>query len=206
MLARAEFLNARGFGVLLVDLRGHGESTGERLTFGHDEAAGVEAGLAFLERELPGERIGVIGVSLGGASAVLAHPSRPPAAIVLESVFPTIEDAVRNRLTMRLGALGGALAPLFYEQLPLRFGVPLARLHPVEAVSAMRAPLLVISGSADQRTTLVETRRLFDAAREPKELWIVEGADHVDLHAYGPSAYESRVGAFLEAHLHAAAD
>jgi fermentation-respiration switch protein FrsA (DUF1100 family) len=38
----------------------------------------------------------------------------------------------------------------------------------------------------------------------PKELWIVEGAQHVDLHAFGPAAYEARVGAFLDRYVGAA--
>lgn len=67
MLGRARFLQSEGYSVLLVDLPAHGESLGERITFGAREAAGVTSALAFLRNELPDERVGVIGVSLGAA-------------------------------------------------------------------------------------------------------------------------------------------
>lgn len=69
------------------------------------------------------------------------------------------------------------------------------------AVTFGHAPVLVAAGGADQHTTLPETQRLFAAAAQPKELWVVEGAAHVDLHAYAPEAYERRIGAFLSHHL-----
>jgi uncharacterized protein len=66
----------RGLGhvVPLIDLPAHGESEGERIGFGGHESAAVAAALAWLRRELPGERVGVIGVSLGAAELVLAEP------------------------------------------------------------------------------------------------------------------------------------
>ncbi len=201
MLGRARFLHAAGYAVLLIDLPAHGESSGAAISFGLREAAGVRAALAWLRRQLPGERVGVIGVSLGAAALVLSHSAPPPAAVVLESMYPTIGEAVRNRLAMRVGPLGGAMAPLLLWQLPLRLGVAPEHLQPLDYVAALGAPLLLISGSADEHTAAAETRRLFAAAREPKALWLVDSAAHVNLHAHDPGAYEARVLAFLAAHL-----
>ncbi|MBI4696108.1 MAG: hypothetical protein HY749_19025 [Gammaproteobacteria bacterium] len=67
MLGRARFLPAAGCAVLLVGLQAHGESRGERITFGVREAAGVAPALTWLRRELPGERVGMSGVSRGAA-------------------------------------------------------------------------------------------------------------------------------------------
>jgi len=89
MLARARFLTAAGYFVLLIDLPAHGESSGDRITFGMREGKGVEAALDYLRQRFPRDRIGVIGVSLGAASLVLSHPARPPDAVVLESMYPT---------------------------------------------------------------------------------------------------------------------
>ena len=89
MLERARFLHRLGYAVLLVDLPAHGASAGQRITFGLAEAEGAKAALAYLARELPAERAGVIGVSLGAAALVLARPALTPplapAAVVLES-------------------------------------------------------------------------------------------------------------------------
>lgn len=163
MLGRARFLNREGYAALLIDLPAHGQSTGDRITFGAREAAGAKAALEFLRRESPGERIAVIGVSLGAAAAVLAGP--------------------------------------LLWQLPLRAGVSTSDLRPIERIARLGAPALIASGAQDLHTTWAETEQLFDAAAGPKELWRVEGAGHVDLHAYGPGAYERRVLGFLAKYL-----
>lgn len=203
MLARAQFLQAAGYAVLLVDLPAHGESPGERITFGWREAAGVRAALGFLQTRLPGERIGVIGHSLGAAAFVFANAAQPTAdAVVLEAMYPTLREAVVNRLAMRLGnAAAHVLAPALLWQLPLRLGVTEDQLRPIDALRHLRAPVLIISGTQDRHTTADETRRLFEAAPAPKELWLVEGAAHVDLHGFAREAYEARVLDFLQRHL-----
>ena len=198
MLDRARFLHAAGYSVLLIDLPGHGASAAPRLTFGLSEAAGVKAALAYLREQAPGEGLGLIGVSLGAASFVLCQDCPQVDAAVLESMYPTIEEAVEDRLRMRLGALGVPLSKLLLWQLPLRLDITPQQLRPIEHLAAIRAPLLVASGDRDMHTTIDETRRLSGAAAQPKALWEVEGAVHQDLHAFAPAAYEERVLRFFE--------
>ena len=201
MADRARFLNALGYAVLLIDLPGQGASTASFVTFGLREADGVRAALEELRRRAPGQRIGVIGVSLGAASLVLCRDCPPVDAVVLESMYPTIEEAVANRLRMRLGPVGGPLSALLLWQLPLRLSIRPDALHPIKYVGQVKAPVLIAAGSADLHTTLSETERLFAAAAQPKALWVVEGAAHVNLHAYAQEEYERRIGAFLAEHL-----
>src|SRR4051812_14855879 len=61
---RAAFLHEAGFTVLMPDFEGHGESTGETVTYGAHESLDAAAALEFLKTVAPGERIGVIGVSM----------------------------------------------------------------------------------------------------------------------------------------------
>lgn len=203
MLVRARSLNRVGYAVLLIDLPAHGESTGDRITFGAREAVGVTAAVDYLRNKLPGERLGIIGVSLGAAATVMAGIKPPLHAIVLESMYPTIEEAVANRLSMRLGSLDAYLAPLLLWQLPLRTGIGPEDLRPIDHMAGLRAPVLVASGADDKHTTWSETERLFQAASSPKELWRVDGAAHVDLHGFNPAQYERRVFSFLAKHLRA---
>lgn len=201
MIDRARFLEAAGYGVLLVDLQAHGESSGDRITFGVRESVGVSAALVYLRERSPGERVAVIGVSLGAASLVLAQPSAPPDAVVLESMYPTIEEAVGDRLAHVLGNPGRAAAPLLLWQFPLRLHVRVDQLHPIDRISALHAPLLLAAGTEDRHTTWAETERIFHAANEPKYLWPVPGAAHVDLHSWNPALYEARILAFLSQYL-----
>jgi pimeloyl-ACP methyl ester carboxylesterase len=201
MQERALLLNRLGYTVLLVDLPAHGESSGKRITFGAHEADAVRAAVAYLARNLPGERIGVIGVSLGAAAAVLSKPVANISALVIEAMYPSIEEAAKNRLAIYLGPPGRLLSPLLLLQLPLRSRVKPAELRPLDAMASLTCPVLVIGGQNDRHTTAPETRRIFEAAPQARQLWLVEGAAHVDFHGYARAEYERRVGAFLQAHV-----
>lgn len=201
MLGRARFLAREGCTVLLIDLPAHGESGGDRITFGAREKDGVNAALAWLRTQVPGERIGAIGVSLGAASLVLAHPAPALDAVVLESMYPTIDEAVANRLRVRFGVAGAWAAPLLVQQLPWRAQVAPASLRPIVDIAAMTSPILIISGTIDTQTPVDETNRIYAAAHALRQLWLVDGAAHVNLHGHVPAEYERRVGGFLAAHL-----
>ena len=129
------------------------------------------------------------------------HPTElPPGtldAVVLESVYPVLDEAIENRIRMRLGPLAPVLTPLLTAQLPLRLDITADDVRPIDHVALLGCPVLVVSGTADTHTTEAETRTLFDAASEPKQLLLFEGADHTDLHAFDPETYEREVLAFL---------
>ncbi len=201
MLGRARFLSAAGYTVLLFDFQAHGESGGEHITTGYLESRDARAAVDFVRAEAPGERVGVIGVSMGGAAALLAEPPLDAQALVLEMVYPTIEQAVDDRLRMNLGAWGVVFRPLLTSQLRLRLGIGADDLHPVDHVGHVNAPKLFVVGAEDKHTTLEESRQLFGAAVEPKELWVLEGARHQDLHALKGREYEARVLDFFQKHL-----
>lgn len=201
MLGRAKDFQKLGYSVLLIDLPAHGESAGTSITFGFREAEGVRASLHFLRESLPGEKVAIVGVSLGAASFVLADISPPPDAVVLESMYPTIEEAVTNRLRIKAGELGAALSPLLLSQLPWRLGIHPEQLRPIDHIAAIQAPILLAAGTEDRHTTIAETERLFRAASPPKELWLVSGAGHVDLYGFDPRAYDAKVTPFLAEHL-----
>jgi fermentation-respiration switch protein FrsA (DUF1100 family) len=117
--------------------------------------------------------------------------------LVLESVYPTIEEATRERLRIRLGALGPPLAPLLLAQLHPRLGVSPLALRPIAHVSRMRCPVFVISGTADRHTPPAQARALFARAPDPKQIWLVPGAAHVDLERFAGEEYGKRVLRFL---------
>ncbi|ABC27726.1 putative lipase [Hahella chejuensis KCTC 2396] len=202
MIKRALFLQKSGYSSLLIDLQGHGETQGEQITFGYRESDNVKSAIAYLRTQRQCAKVAIIGVSLGGAASLLGQSPASADVYVLEAVYPNIEQAVSNRLSMRLGALGEWLTPLLTAQIPLRLGVSLDELRPEFAIKHITAPVLIITGTEDQHTTLTESQHLFDNAPEPKFLWLVKGAHHQDFHEYAPEEYESRVTRFLEQSLY----
>jgi uncharacterized protein len=201
MIPRARFLHDRGYAVLLPDFRAHGESSGDRTTFGLLESRDALAALCLLRQLAPGERVGVIGVSLGGAAALLGPMPLPADALVLESVYPTIDLAARDRLRAWLGPLGTIAAPALVRWLEPEVGFNANSLRPIDRIAAVRSPILLLAGSEDRYTRIGESREMFARATSPKEFWEVEGAAHVDLHRFAPAEYERRVGTFLERNL-----
>src|SRR5215813_9262857 len=174
MLGRATFLHQAGYSVLLFDFQAHGESPGEQITIGYLESRDARAAVEFMKKNCPGEKLGVIGLSMGGAAAVLASPALEVDAMVLEAVYPDIERATANRMEIYFGAWARGLGRLLIMQLPLRAGIEKEALRPIDRVGAIKAPKLFIAGAKDRNTKLDESRELFAAASEPKEFWVVE--------------------------------
>ena len=201
MIERARFLRDAGYSVLLIDLQAHGETPGKHITFGYLEARDAHDALKYLRARIPGRAIGVIGVSLGGAAAVLGDGPVEADAVVLEAVYSSFERAVENRIAIRLGEVGRLLAPLLFWQVGPRLNVPLESLSPASAISRLMAPVMIIASTADQHTLSYESLELYSQASEPKTLWMVEGARHQDLHQYASQDYERRVLEFFSEHL-----
>ncbi len=197
MLDRASLLHERGYATVMIDFQAHGESLGEAITMGSLEQHDVRAAVEFAHREHPNSPIGVIGVSLGGAAALLASPLEID-ALVLESVYPNIHDAIGNRVAERFGSLAAVPASLLLFQLKLRLGISAGELRPIDHLPDVGCPVMIASGTEDKHTTEFETRAMFTAARAPKQMWLVDGAAHVDLLRFNPIDYEQHVMRFLD--------
>jgi alpha-beta hydrolase superfamily lysophospholipase len=203
MIDRARFLHATGYSVLMIDFQASGASPGRAITFGYREADDVLASLRYLHQRLPGERVGIIATSMGGAATILAEPHVDADAVVMEQVYPTIQRALEDRLTIYLGPMGRWLTPVLLATLHAHEGIYPNQLRPIDHIGQLAMPKLLIVGDRDRRTTITESYAMYDAAIEPKELWVVHGAAHVDLCRYASATYKVHVLAFLNAHLRA---
>lgn len=201
MIERARFLRAAGYASLLFDFQAHGESAGEQVTFGYRESANAQAAVAFLRSRFQCTRVAAIGQSMGGAAALVGADPIKVDALVLESVYPSIEEAVAARLELHLGSVGALLAPLLTLQLKPRLGIDPAALRPVARIGAFHGPVLVMAGGSDRHTPLEQARRLYVAANAPKQFWVVPDAVHADLLGIAPEAYRARLLRFLKTYV-----
>jgi alpha-beta hydrolase superfamily lysophospholipase len=201
MLSRAHFLYEAGYSILMIDMQAHGETPGEQITFGFRESLDVHAAVRYLESLVHPQKVGAIGVSMGGAALLLGGSPVDADAVILEAVYSSIEKAVSNRISIRLGPFGHYLAPLFTWQIEPRLEVRLEDLSPLNEIGQLNAPVLIVGGTEDRHTSAEETQRLFEAARSPKELWLIEGAAHQNFHHYAGEEYERRILLFLRKYL-----
>jgi len=186
------WLPAQGFNVFLLDYRGYGASAGEPTEAGAQEDVDAAMRTLLSRPGVDPDRIVVFGQSLGGAIAIynVAHsPYRSHIrGLAIESAFASYREIVREKLAA------------FWLTWPLQY--PLSWLvsdqySPVRSVAAISPiPLLIMHGDQDPIVPVGNGKRLFDAAREPKQLWIVPGGGHIQ--AFQHQSYRDRFVAWLK--------
>jgi dipeptidyl aminopeptidase/acylaminoacyl peptidase len=189
----------RRYHVLQFDFRGHGGSGDALITLGTLEQRDVAAAVHFLGGRGLGP-IALMGISMGGSVAIMAAPDLPVAAVVADAAYAELRDPISNRMREAGYPLVGLGARLVVGAASLRAR---ARLRsPIHRVARI-APrgLLLIAPSGDRLVSPEQSQRLYRAAGEPKELFVVEGAGHTEAHTAAPERYERRVLDFLARYL-----
>jgi len=195
LLPEARILAAQGYGVLLFDFRGHGESADALVTWGDHERRDFGAAVDFVAAQPGVERIGAIGFSMGAVTlAQVAALDGRLDAVVVEAAFPTLAGEISYRTR--------ALGPL--SQIPSlralrRSVVDVDDVEPIDDLCAISPrPLLLIYGELDTDVPPGTAQAMFDAACEPAELWIVEGAGHQNYTQVAPEEYTARLLNFFD--------
>lgn len=188
-LGPASRFQALGLSVLLVDYRGYGLSSGpfpsESQLY---EDALAAWGYLTQERGLKPEQILIFGHSLGGAIAIdLACRVPNAVGLIVENTFTAMQDMA---LLQRYGAW-----------VPVRWLLN-QRFDSLAKVPDLQVPVLFIHGLADLTVPPEMSRRLYEAASQPKWLWLMAGADHNTVAAVAGSEYDRRIQEFLKALLH----
>jgi pimeloyl-ACP methyl ester carboxylesterase len=201
MLPWARFLHDAGYNVLLFDSRACGESGGATVGLGAIEAQNIETAVRSAKGAFATSRVGVLGISLGAGATILAAADDPEISAVVADSAWTDQDLQLSRLSfLPIGPLRVPLAPIGVAAVNAMVGADVTKARPIEAVAriAPRPLLLIHSADDDNATTPVDgARRLFDAAGQPKQIWIAPRGGHVGAINAFPDEYRSRVLAFL---------
>ncbi len=198
-------LAKRGYAVLLFDFRAHGESEGSRTSLGYHEQKDIIAALGFLKNrpEIDKKRLGIYGFSMGGSAAILAAAhTNAFRAVVVDSAFTSLRDQAHDAITGFYHLPSFPFLPLAIMGYQLYFQTSVDSVSPVRVIAKIApTPVLLIAGEGDLLIPAENGRRLFSAAREPKELWIIPHADHGGTLAAAGHVYERRVGEFFDRNL-----
>jgi fermentation-respiration switch protein FrsA (DUF1100 family) len=175
-------LAERRYGVLLFDYRGYAGNPGSPSEEGlrADALAAIEALAA--QPEVDPERIAYFGESLGAAVAGGAATERPPAVLILRSPPPSIAEMGRHHYPYL-----PVIDPLLFDRYPL-----------AEQVRELDMPLLVLVTEQDEIVPAALSRRVFDAASEPKRWVPLTAAHHNDPALLAGEELVNAVTAFLE--------
>ena len=205
LLRQAVMLWRHGYGALLLDLRGHGQSGGTGTTLGYAEVEDVRGAVAYLQTrtEVNPDRIGVVGRSMGGAIALRATARIDHIrAVVAQCAYASIEGQVREGFRASTGLPSFPFAPLVVWFGQREVGLDLGQVRPIDDVAGI-APraILFIHGEDDPLVDVNNSLRLYEAAREPKELYLIPGAKHGGFLTVEGEELERRMVRFLDAHL-----
>ena len=201
LLPHANFLHRAGFAVLLFDQRNRGESGGEMVTMGLREPDDLLGALDVIAArpEVDAGRIGLFGMSLGGVVSVLAGArDERVRTIVAECPFATHESIMTRALRHYYRLPSFPVAHLAKWMIGRRVGLPLEVAEPLPVVRSFSPrPLFVIACDRDAVIGWQETQRLHQGAGEPKQWWLIPGADHARGWQAARDEYEQRVVEFF---------
>jgi len=198
---RAKLLARHGYGVLVFDRRGEGESEGDPNLFGWEGERDVHAAVEFLRNrpEVDPDRIGGIGLSVGGEMMIeAAAESDALRAIVSEGASArSVRDIVANPGTTWSDVLGNGVATLATSL--FSNALPPADLESL--VPKISGAVLFVYGENGQPAEEPANRAFYAVAHEPRELWEVPGSGHIGGTEARPREYEQRVVAFFDRYL-----
>jgi len=167
----------QGISTLLVDYRGYGGNPGLPSERGLERDARAALKYLTTRPDVDVSRVVYFGESIGAAVAIRLAAEFQPAALILRSPFSSLAE----------------LGQQHYPFLPVRWFLK-DRYPSIDRIGAVASPVLVIAGSEDRIVPREDSELLYEAARDPKRLLIVEGADHNDAAlAIGPQVIQAVV-------------
>ncbi len=177
----SDALARRGMAVLLFDYRGFGGNPGSPTEEGLRLDARAVHGYLIGRPDVDPTRIVYFGESLGTAVASELAAAHPPAALILRSPFASMTEVGQHH----------------YTWLPVKWLLR-DRYATVDHIGGVRSPVLVIAGERDRIVPMSHSRRVYEAAGEPKTLVIIPGADHNDAVMFSDGMMVESVARFLE--------
>jgi fermentation-respiration switch protein FrsA (DUF1100 family) len=179
--------------VLLIDLRAHGRSQGERTTYGDLERADVLAAMKVVG--LPAARIGLFGFSMGSTAVVRAAALKPhPGAVMIGGATTSITQSCADE-AKNWGWFDGpiSVALMRHDGLNVEGMSVIDRIREFEGT-----PLFIVHGALDPLSPVVRAHQLFEAAGEPRHLLILEGGGHGHYGTSNPVEYAAALTSFFQ--------
>jgi dipeptidyl aminopeptidase/acylaminoacyl peptidase len=205
MLGVAALLRQHGYAVLVTTVRGHDHSDGETIGLGSVEMRDLEAWWDWLTVR-PGvdrNRVGIFGASMGGSLVLqYAAQNRALKAVVADCAFSSITDTVETSVRFFTGLPPFPFAPMILFWVEGELGVDASTIDAKQWIPRISPrPVFLLQGGADVVVSPESGRRLFEAAKEPKELWFEPDLGHAEFLKKRPDEFEKRVVAFYDKYL-----
>ena len=197
------YLNA-GYNLLLVDSRAHGDSGGDSVTWGVYEKYDVDQWVDWLRNRYPAGTIGMHGISMGAATALLHaginETNKRVSFYVVDSAYSDFETLLAAQMNQRLRLPGNippqVLLPYANAVAFFRSRFTFGEASPIRIVQQVTTPVLYIHGEADRLVPASMSQQLFGATKGQRQIQLFPSADHVSSIFTDRSRYRTVVQGF----------
>lgn len=197
MLGHAQYLYKAGYSTLLIDLRGVGESDGDRVYLGIHEWQDIEAAYDYLKslEENRDKKIGYLGISMGATTSIVSAGLTDKGDFLVASVpYAGINEILTFRINKE-GTASRIMIPFITPVSMLEFGHNYKKFTAKNQISNVNVPILLVSAKNDDSVSPKDALFLFDNANEPKVLWKTNTGH--DVFAEEPEEFKEKVLEFL---------
>ena len=197
------YLNA-GYNLLLVDSRAHGESGGQSVTWGVYEKHDVDQWVDWLRHRFPKGTIGMHGISMGAATALLHaglnESNKRVSFYIADSAYSDLESLLADQMSQRLQLPGNippqVLLPYANAVTYLRARFTFGAASPLRVVQQVTTPVLYIHGEADRLVPASMSQQLYSMTKGQRQIQLFPRADHVSSIYTDRSRYRTVVQGF----------
>lgn len=193
-----------GFNVLMPDYRNHGNSETDKagLSFGLRESLDGIASINWLTDNQVINHIGLIGASLGSATALItASKTERVGALVLQSTGYNLAQLYKNVMPWLPDCFANNSARMMLWLMGVNFKDALSLNYPLlKASKEISIPVLFVHGSEDQIIKPEEAKFLYNIFKSPKEFWLIDGMGHEMATNIEPQNYPLKIVQFFNQH------
>lgn len=204
VLTFAEMFYDHGYSTLFFDFRAHGKTPGA-CTLGYLETRDLDGAVTYLSgrSDVDKSKIGVLGCSMGAVVAIIGAAKNPAIkAVVADSGFYSFEKTVTRFAKLFYGLPKYPFVPPAIWFAQVRAGFLAHEADPMKYIGRISPrPIFIIGGAQDVRIPPENQQQLFSAAGEPKQLWIVPEAHHLEARSLFPREYEKQVIEFFDKYI-----
>ena len=205
LLSQARFMIDEGYGALLLDLRNSGESDGDTTYFGEKEWHDVEGAVNYLSTrpEVNMSLLGIMGRSMGGGVVIRAQAEMGVFKFVIaQSTFSSVPQLVNDVVPLFTGLPSFPFAPMIVFFGSRETGIDVNAVNSVNELQRFKdTPILIMHGTEDDWIPFAQGQALYEAAKEPKQFYAIQGAKHFPVMDADPEGIKKVLLGFVHEYL-----